>query len=377
MKDLSIVTSDDSPYTTGSTGSSSASDSSSNYENQTLCRLKLNEFLSVSGKGNISQPKKSWDQLSVRTKNVRISKAKDAVVASLEVISPGNPASLWQALKSSQSVEAALCITPQTSADQKYLEALAETYQNANSWDTRRQILSVIADLIPYSVIQQFIPGITEYRIKTARQHTIQHGRGVPLPASKSPRMRVDESQLDHFLCFITSAHVVQDLPFGQRYLYLTNGKILETPNTIRSMIPQRITDQYRQFCSETNFTPFSTSTMLRILSSCTATVRKSLHGLDYFAAEGAKAFDDLMAIVEKLGERQWVRRCQRALKEGKQYFKTDYKVSIAMHASFFFVSHSSNEISLLFYWRPGTHSKRGTSNKVLPCLRNAQTIHP
>ena len=377
MKDLSIVTSDDSPYTTESTGSSSASDSSSNYENQTLCRLKLNEFLSVSGKGNISQPKKSWDQLSVRTKNVRISKAKDAVVASLEVISPGNPASLWQALKSSQSVEAALCITPQTSADQKYLEALAETYQNANSWDTRRQILSVIADLIPYSVIQQFIPGITGYRIKTARQHTIQHGSGVPLPASKRPRMRVDESQLDHFLCFITSAHVVQDLPFGQRYLYLTNGKILETPNTIRSMIPQRITDQYRQFCSETNFTPFSTSTMLRILSSCTATVRKSLHGLDYFAAEGAKAFDDLMAIVENLGERQWVRRCQRALKEGKQYFKTDYKVSIAMHASFFFVSHSSNEISLLFYWRPGTHSKRGTSNKVLPCLRNAQTIHP
>ena len=193
MKNLSIVTSH-SPYTTESTDSSSASDSSSNNENQTLCRLKLNEFLTVSGKGTINQPKKSWDQLSVRTKNVRISKAKDAVVASLEIISPGHPASLWQAVKSSQSVEAALCITPQNSADQKYLEALAETYQNANSWDTRRQILSVMADLIPYSVIQRFIPGITEYRIKTARQHTIQHGRGVPLPASKSPRMRVDES---------------------------------------------------------------------------------------------------------------------------------------------------------------------------------------
>jgi len=95
-----------------------------------------------------------------------------------------------------------------------------------------------------------------------------------------------------------------------------------------------------------------------------------------YFAAEGAKAFDDLMAIVEKLGERQWVLRCQQALKEGKQHFKTDYKVSIAMHALFFFVSHSSREMSLLIYWRQGTHSERGNSNKVLPCLRNAQTIH-
>ena len=67
---------------------------------------------------------------------------------------------------------------------------------------------------------------------------------------------------------------------------------------------------------------------MLRILSSCTATVRKSLHGLECFAAEGAKAFDDVIAVVEKLRDRHWVLRCQQALKEGKQYLKTDYKVS-------------------------------------------------
>ena len=291
----------------------------------------MNEFLTVSWKETVNQPKKSWEQLSTRTKNVRISKAKDAVVASLEVISPENPASLWEALKTSQSVEKALCAPIQTSADKKYLEALAEAYHNANSWDTRRQVLSIMADLIPYSVIQQFIPGITEYRIKAARQHEIQYGRGVPLPVTKSPRIRVDESQLDHFLCFITSPHVVQDLPFGQRYLYLTNGNILETPNVIRSMIPQRITEQYRQFCSETNFTPFSTSTMLRILSTCTATVRKSLQGLDYFAAEGAKAFDDLTAMVEKLGDRHWVLKCQQSLKEGKQYLKADYKARNTM----------------------------------------------
>ena len=140
--------------------------------------------------------------------------------------------------------------------------------------------------------------------------------------------MHVDESQPDHFLCFITSPQVVQNLPFGQRYLFLTNANILEIPNVIRSMIPQRITEQYRQFCSETNFTLFRTSTMLRILSSCTTTVRKSLQGLDYFAAEGAKAFDEVTALVEKLGDRHWVLKCQQLLKEGKQYLKTDYKVS-------------------------------------------------
>lgn len=250
----------------------------------------------------------------------------------MEVISPGDPGSLWETLKCSQAVEKTLGITQQSSADKKYLGALAETYQNANSWDTRRQILSIMADLVPHSIIQQYIPGITEYRMKTARKHNIQHGRGVPLPVTKSPRMRVDHSQLDHFLCFITSPHLIQDLPFGQRHLRLSNGRILETPNVIRSMIPQRIVDQYGQYCSETSFTPFSASTMLRILSSCTATTRKSLQGLDYFAAEGAKAFDDLMSIVEKLGDqgldRPWVERCEQSLKAGKQYLKSDFKVS-------------------------------------------------
>ena len=98
MKNLSIVTvSGDSPFITDTTGSSS--DSSSSLDNQTLRRLKLNEFLTVCGKETVNQPKKSWGQLSSRTKNGRISKAKDAVVASLEVISPQNPASLWEKLR--------------------------------------------------------------------------------------------------------------------------------------------------------------------------------------------------------------------------------------------------------------------------------------
>lgn len=87
MKNLSIVTaSDDSPFITDTTGSSS--DSSSSLDNQTLRRLKLNEFLDVCGKETVNQHKKSWGQLSSRTKNGRISKAKDAVVASPKVISP-------------------------------------------------------------------------------------------------------------------------------------------------------------------------------------------------------------------------------------------------------------------------------------------------
>lgn len=97
-------------------------------------------------------------------------------------------------------------------------------------------------------------------------------------------------------------------------------------------MIPEHIIKQYQQYCSETNFTPFSKSAMQRILSWCTASVRKSLQGLDYFSVEGVKAFDDLVSLIEKLVvdaqlERQEDKRLQQTLKEGKSYLKNDCKV--------------------------------------------------
>ena len=87
------------------------------------------------------------------------------------------------------------------------------------------------------------------------------------------------------------------------------------------------------QYCSETNFKPFSRSTMLRILTECSASVRKSLEGLDYFAEEGARAFDDLASIVEDISSlradgREWARRIKDSLKAGKLYRKSDFKVN-------------------------------------------------
>lgn len=70
---------------------------------------------------------------------------------------------------------------------------------------------------------------------------------------------------------------------------------------------------------------------MTRILSECSASVRKSLQGLDYFAAEGARAFDDLSLVLEQAVEvgasKERVQGLQEALKAGKLYLKGDFKV--------------------------------------------------
>ena len=46
--------------------------------------------------------------------------------------------------------------------------------------------------------------------------------------------MRVDRKQLDHFINFITSGHLIQDLPFGEKRLKLTSGKEIKVLNIIR-----------------------------------------------------------------------------------------------------------------------------------------------
>ena len=315
-------------------GSSSESSGDCYSDLQGLRREKLNQFLTVCGKQERvpGQPKKRWEKLSNQRKNVYVTRATTAIVSALETITPGDAGHLWTAVQSSRGVETALGIDD--NIDRKYLEALAETYQHATSWNTRRQVLAIIADLVPYRDIQKFIPGVTDYRIKEARHHILKYGRGAAVPLTKSPRIRVNESQLDHFLTFITSSHIVQDLPFGQRYLHLENGKVLETPNVIRAMIPQRIIEQYTQVCKESDMKPLSPATISRLLTVCAATVRKSLQGLDYIAADGAKAFDDLCALAVKLKDRcvcdgEWFSYCQEALKAGKQYIKTEYKVCL------------------------------------------------
>lgn len=67
-------------------------------------------------------------------------------------------------------------------------------------------------------------------------------------------------------------------------------------------MIPERVVKQYLAYCDESGFKPLSCSTLLRILAVCPASTRKSLQGLDYISSAGPQAFEDLIDIVERIG---------------------------------------------------------------------------
>ena len=170
------------------------------------------------------------------------------------------------------------------------------------------------------------------YRTWRTRQHVLEHGRGVQVLPSSQRKKVVPQDKISHFLDFITSSHIIQDLPFGGKKIMLSNKEVLEVPNVVRNMIPERIVKQYNTYCAEVNGTPLSRSTLIRILQVCSASTRKSLQGLDYISSAGAEAFETLESVVDRLKENMeldvtWVRQQKESLKSGERYLKNDYKL--------------------------------------------------
>ena len=70
------------------------------------------------------------------------------------------------------------------------------------------------------------------------------YGGSAEVETRSVPRMYVSVSQLDHFLDFITSEHIIQELPFGERTLKLSSEKKITVPNAVRKVIPERVIQQ-------------------------------------------------------------------------------------------------------------------------------------
>ena len=289
----------------------------------------LNQFLEACGMDPFVKLSVSWDTASTKTKSRHVNQAGEMISAALAIIAPNSTGSLWQAVVNSNIVNERLSI----GTSSEYLNAFVEAYLNATQAESRRQILSILVDTLSLKQLRALIPGITGHQFTMAKKYQLMYGRGAERP-STSPQVRekVDISTLEHFLDFITSSHVIQDMPFGTKKLKLSSGEEFEIPNVIRLMIPSRLVRQYQQFCKENNYQPLGYSTLMKVLSkSCIASVRRCLQGLDNFVSEGSKGFDELIKILDELEKLGYphddVKRLTTSLREGRQYLKGDFKV--------------------------------------------------
>ena len=105
-----------------------------------------------------------------------------------------------------------------------------------------------MADKVILARIRDWIPALTRFRFMVARQHALVHGSGEPVQTQPQPREVIREAKLAHFLDFITSSNVIQDLQFGAKTITLSNNEIVQVPNVVRNLDPERIVRQYKAY---------------------------------------------------------------------------------------------------------------------------------
>ena len=195
---------------------------------------KFNGYLEACG----NEPVQRMDKTD-RSKRRHLQQARESVLAVLNTLAPHSVGQFRKALVSrSSGLEDENFEDPDISnSDRELMEALSECYMNANDWSTRRQMLSIMADKLKFKELKHFPPEVTLYRLNIAPKHQILHRRGAPIPVQRQARMAVDPKQVDHFITFITSPHIIQDVPFGEKIMKLSTGEPLYTPNVIRTMI--------------------------------------------------------------------------------------------------------------------------------------------
>ncbi|XP_071180114.1 uncharacterized protein [Mytilus edulis] len=289
----------------------------------------LNKFLELNRSKPVPcLPTKRWTDYSSKSKTMYVNQIQLITDSVIECLFPFDT----DEVKTSLSLDVpSNSLSPIQTSPTK---VIAEWYQKTDSWKHRRQLLSLVSLFMNYQESLTLIPDLTEYRFYSAKKHGEEHGYGLPAPNITSHRQKMDTNKLDNFLNFITSSHIVKDLPFGERKIKLSNGVVQHVPNIIRCMGAADIIDQYKAYCVENNISSLGDSTMYKILSECSATVRKSLEGLDYFVAEGGRAITDIQLIIDELNNNgsltnQQAKNYNDILLQTKKYLKSDYKIHI------------------------------------------------
>ncbi|XP_076081164.1 uncharacterized protein LOC143052084 [Mytilus galloprovincialis] len=214
----------------------------------------VNEFLQAVGMRCFSEEEKSsWNMYSKSSKSVYCNRLLEIMKKIITTVFPQDIEDVLHSvtnLLSSNDQEQKPPVIPTGS-----FGPLVDSFKKAESWRHKRQILSFLTQTMSYNQVFEMLPDVSENKYYAAKSHATIVGPGLPLTTS-STRQRMDPVKLDNFLDFITSSHVVRDLPYGERKIKMSDGSVHEMPNVVRCMGSSDVIQQYKVYCSENNLCP-------------------------------------------------------------------------------------------------------------------------
>jgi hypothetical protein len=134
------------------------------------------QFLINNGFQGRVQMTKSYHKMRKKSQQNFLQQIKRILLFILQILVPNDFNQVWKDLIESEIEET----NQNYKLDGKFgivLGCIADAYNNTNHWSTRRQILSVVAQDVPLYIVQQFIPDVTLWKFKKAKEQAVVNGK--------------------------------------------------------------------------------------------------------------------------------------------------------------------------------------------------------
>lgn len=206
----------------------------------------LNDFLSSVRLQEFSEKeRKTWQSYTFKTRNTYKERFDEIMKLIIGILFPNDVDEVIEDIKCSKQ------LNEENRTGHTEYKDIVTSYRKAESWQQGRQVLSVLASRMSFKDLLSLLPEVTSHRYYAALSHSKKIGPALPIPEKKLHRQKLDPERLDSFLDFITSSHVVRDLPFGEKKLKFSDGTVHNLPNVVRCMGSADIIQQYKAYCQE------------------------------------------------------------------------------------------------------------------------------
>ena len=147
-------------------------------ESTELLRKALDHLLDLCGNKNRTWVTKNYQELTGQIRLNYLSRSRSIIRSIMSVMAPNDVNQLEHDLFGHQSGKNCAKLDGHFLS---VMQGISEAYSNAESWTTRREILSVVAPQISFKLIQSFLPGLTIGHFTTARKHAAKFGHAAQI----------------------------------------------------------------------------------------------------------------------------------------------------------------------------------------------------
>ena len=218
------------------------------------------------------------------------------------------------------------------------LAPLVPIYKAESSGPREKLIILSLVDHSAHTKKEvQDVFGCSKRQVDNARKLRLS-SEGLLIP-EKVPlrRNRMNTFKMEHFIEFIFSSGLIQDVAYGVTRLSFDSGDEQTIPHAVLTAKYSHVIGFYLQFCKEMDYPPLSESSLWRILRALKPSQRKNLAGLDDITAAGMNGFSELDNFLCQLRQHKPL---ISQLERGKRYLKTVYQTHCSVDSEI--VTHNS-----------------------------------